>query len=64
MVMKNYVSNIISLFFILTILSCKNEKKIPKPIEISDKIIEKPDINYGLDFNKFSSEEEIHLETY
>ena len=57
MVMKNYLFNIISLFFILTILSCKNEKKIPKPIEISNEIIEKQDINYGLDFNKFSSEE-------
>ena len=55
--MKNYLFNIISYFFILTILGCKNEKKIPKPIEISDEIIEKPDIKYGLDFNKFSSEE-------
>ena len=57
MVMKNYLFNIISLFFILTVLSCKNEKKIPKPIEISNEIIEKPDINYGVDFNKFSTEE-------
>ena len=55
--MKDYLFKIVSFFFIITILSCKNEKKTPNPIRISDVVIEKPDIHYGLDFNKFSSKE-------
>ena len=45
------------LFFIITILSCKNEKKIPNTVEISEVIVEKPDIQFGLDFNNFFSKE-------
>mgnify|MGYP001458861795 CR=1 FL=1 len=53
--MKDCFFKIISLFFIITILSCKNEKKAPKSVEVSDVVIEKPDIHYGFDFNKFVS---------
>ena len=45
------------LFFIITILSCKNEKKIPNTVEISEVIVEKPNIQFGLDFNNFFSKE-------
>tara|TARA_B100000963_G_scaffold360484_1_gene391537 strand:+ start:1458 stop:2726 length:1269 start_codon:yes stop_codon:yes gene_type:complete len=55
--MKDYLLNIISLFFVVTLLCCKNEKKIPKPIEINNIKIEKPNLKYGLDFNKFSPKE-------
>ena len=47
----------IYLFFVTTTLCCKNEKNPPKPVEISDIEIEKPNFKYGFDFNKFSSKE-------
>ena len=55
--MKDYLFNIISLFFVSTLLCCKNEKKIPNPIEINNIKVEKPNLKYGLDFNKFSPKE-------
>ena len=55
--MKDYLFNIISLFFVSTLLCCKNEKKIPNPIEINNIEVEKPNLKYGLDFNKFSPKE-------
>ena len=54
---KDCLFRIISLFFVATILCCKNEKKIPRAIEINNIKIEKPNLKYGLDFNKFSSKE-------
>ena len=55
--MKYQLFNIISLFLVTTLLCCKNEKKKPKPIEINNIKIEKPNLKYGLDFNKFSPKE-------
>ncbi len=57
MSMKDYLFKILYLFFIITLLSCKNEKKLPKPTLINDVLTEEPDIHYGFDFNKFSSKE-------
>ncbi len=54
---KDCLFRIISLFFVATILCCKNEKKIPKPVEINDIEVQKPNFKYGFDFNKFSSRE-------
>ena len=53
----------------MAIISCKNKEKIPRPVEINEIEIEKPDIKYGFDFNEFSQKnlklnEEIHLEIY
>ena len=41
----------------MAILSCKNEEKILRPVEINEIEIEKPDIKYGFDFNEFSPKE-------
>ena len=38
----------------MAIISCKNKEKIPRPVQINEIEIEKPDIKYGLDFNEFS----------
>ena len=55
--MKYYLLRILHLFFISTLFCCKNEKKITNPIKISEPIVEKTDIHYGFDFNKFFSKE-------
>ena len=41
----------------MAIISCKNKEKIPRPVQINEIEIEKPDIKYGLDFNEFSPKE-------
>ncbi len=46
-----------SVFFIITILCCKNEKKPLMRVEIDKIEIEKPSIKYGFDFNKFFAKE-------
>ncbi len=46
-----------SVFFIITILCCKNEKKPLMRVEINKIEIEKPSIKYGFDFNKFFAKE-------
>jgi murein DD-endopeptidase MepM/ murein hydrolase activator NlpD len=55
--MKYYFLRTLHLFFISTLFCCKNEKKIKNPIKISEVIVEKTDIHYGFDFNKFLSKE-------
>ena len=55
--MENSIFRILTLFFIMTIISCKNKEKIPRPVQINEIEIEKPDIKYGLDFNEFSPKE-------
>ena len=55
--MKYYLLRILHLFFISTLFCCKNEKKITNPIKTSDVVVEKTDMHYGFDFNKFLSKE-------
>merc|ERR1711991_422171 len=55
--MKNSIFRILTLFFIMPILGCKNKEKIPRPVEVNEIEIEKPDIKYGFDFNEFSPKE-------